>query len=270
MTPDDQLNLRSRHPDFQYFLDINENESERVRKSYHCYLDEKYGDAPLQTLDLFPSAIPGSPMVLFIHGGYWRALDKKSYSFVAEPFLKNNLSTCIVNYRLIPTVNMEMVLNDIAASIRWVQKEASAFNGNPKKVILCGHSAGGHLALMTYLMNENLRPGIQAICSLSGIFDLGPIKNSYLNKVLGLNEDDVESYSVSNKDLSALKCPVLLSVGSDETRFFIEQSKNLYAENRSEAPIEYYEYPELNHYQIAHALGQEYSPLVNFVLEQAK
>ena len=270
MTPDDQLNLRSRHPNFQYFLDINENESERVRKSYHCYLDEKYGEVPLQTLDIFPSIIPNSPIVIFIHGGYWRALDKSSYSFVAEPFLKNNLSTCVVNYRLIPTVDMEMILNDIAASIRWIQKEASDYNGNPNEIILCGHSAGGHLALMTYLMNDNLRSNIQAICSLSGIFDLESIKNSYLNKVLQLDEEDVELYSVSNKDLSALKCPVLLSVGSNETNFFIEQSKNLYTENNLETPIEYYEYPGLNHYQIVHTLGQENSPLVNFVLEKIK
>lgn len=270
MTPDDQLDLRSRHPNFQFFLDINENESERIRKSHHCYLDEKYGEAPLQTLDIFPSIIPNSPIVIFIHGGYWRALDKKSYSFVAEPFLNNNLSTCIVNYRLIPTVGMEMVLHDIAASIRWIQKEAPGYNGNANELVLCGHSAGGHLALMTYLMNDNLKSSIQAICSLSGIFDLGPIKNSYLNKVLQLDENDVEFYSVANKDLSVLKCPVLLSVGSNETNFFIEQSKNLYAENSSKASIEYYEHPELNHYQIAHALGQENSPLVEFVLEKAK
>ncbi len=270
MTQDNQLDLRSRHPNFQYFLDINENESERVRKSHHCYLDEKYGEAPLQTLDIFPSIIPNSPIVIFIHGGYWRALDKKSYSFVAAPFVQNNLTTCIVNYRLIPSVDMETVLNDITDSINWIQKEASVYNGNPNKIILCGHSAGGHLALMTYLMNANLRSNIQAICSLSGIFDLEPIKNSSLNKVLQLEENDVEFYSVSNKDLSALKCPVLLSVGSNETNFFIEQSKNLYTQNRLEAPIEYYEYPELNHYQIVHKLGQENSPFVNFVLEKTK
>lgn len=268
MIPDNQLDLRSRHPDFQHFLDINENESERVRQCYPCHLDEKYGKAPLQTLDIFPSTIPNSSIVVFIHGGYWRALDKKSYSFIAEPFLKNNVTTYIVNYRLIPAVDMTMVLNDIAASIRWIQKEASRYNGNPNEVIICGHSAGGHLALMTYLMHESLRSDTLAICSLSGIFDLNSIKNSYLNKTLQLDNDDVTLYSVSNKDLSIVKCPVLLSVGADETTFFLEQSKNLYRENRLKAPIEYYEYPELNHYQIVHKLGQADSPLVSFILEK--
>lgn len=116
-------------------------------------------------------------------------------------------------------------------------------------------------------MNENLRSGIRAICSLSGIFDLAPIKNSYLNEVLRLNEKDVEEYSASNQDLSVVKCPVLLSVGSHETSFFIEQSRSMYAKNKPLAHIEYYEYERLNHYEIAHKLGQTDSPLVNFILE---
>ncbi|MDN5201703.1 alpha/beta hydrolase [Fulvivirgaceae bacterium BMA10] len=265
-TPEKQLNLRLRHPDYQKFLDINEHESERVKKHYRCYLDQKYGKAALQTLDIFPANIRGAPILVFIHGGYWRALDKKSYGFVAAPFVENDMTVCVVNYRLIPTVNMEMLLNDIKDVINWIQKEAFQYNGDPGAMILSGHSAGGHLALMSYLMNEGLRSSIQAICSLSGIFDLAPIKNSYLNEVLQLDENDVENFSVINQDLSAIKCPVLLSVGSDETDFFIGQSRNLYTENRSRAPIEYYEYKQLNHYQIVHKLGQEDSPLVNFIL----
>ena len=148
-TPDSQLDLRARHPDFQVFLDINEKESERVRTRYKCHLDEKYGEAPLQSIDIFPSNVPNSPIHIFIHGGYWRALDKASYSFVAEPFVKNNVTTCIVNYGLIPTVNMGGLLTDITSALRWIQYNASMYNGNPKQLIISGHSAGGHLALIT-------------------------------------------------------------------------------------------------------------------------
>ena len=266
MTPNDQLDLRSRHSDFQTFLDINENESERVRKSYPCYLDEKYGPEPLQTLDLFPSSTPDSPILIFIHGGYWRALDKRSYSFVAEPFIKNNFNVCIINYRLIPSVTMKVLLSDVAAAISWVQNETGHINGDSKSITLCGHSAGGHLALMTYILNAKLRANIKAMCSLSGIFDLGPIKDSYLNEVLQLSEDDVAQYSVSNKDLSVIQCPVLLSVGLGETALFIEQSKQLYHENQLKAPLQYYGYPGLNHYQIVHRLGQQHNPVVDFLL----
>ncbi len=269
-TPDNQLNLRLRHPDFQNYLDINESESQRVKESYNCYLDQKYGKEPLQTLDIFPANASDSPILIFIHGGYWRGLDKKSYSFIAEPFVKNNLTVCVVNYRLIPAVNMQTVLDDIKESIHWIQKRAHRYNGDPNAIILSGHSAGGHLALMTYLRAESLRPSIKAICSISGIFDLKPIKNSYLNDVLQLNENDIDDFSVSNKDLSFLKCPTLLSVGGGETELFIGQSKELHAKNKLSADIKYYEYEQLNHYQIVHKLGQEDNPLVKFILEKSK
>ncbi len=270
ITPDNELNLRLRHPDYQKFLDINEDESIRVKNDYINYLDQNYGKAALQTLDIFPSNVRDSPILIFIHGGYWRALDKKSYSFVAAPFVKNNFTVCIVNYRLIPVVNMEMVLDDVKSAVNWIQEKASQYNGNPNAIVLSGHSAGGHLALMTYLMNESLRPCIRAICSLSGIFDLNAIKNSYLNEVLNLNENDVDTFSVSNKDLSVLECPTLLSVGSAETAFFIDQSRSLYTKNKTKAPIEYYEYEQLNHYQIVHKLEREDNPLTQFIIQKAK
>ncbi len=269
-TPEDQLNLRSLHPDFQKFLDINESESERVRNNYRCHLNQEYGKAALQTMDIFPAETANAPILIFIHGGYWRALDKGSYSFVAEPFIKNNFTVCVLNYRLIPTVNMKALLKDIQEALMWIQKNASQYNGDPDKLVLSGHSAGGHLAIMAYLMNESLRPRIKAICSLSGIFDLKPIKESYLNEVLQLDQSDVEKYSVTNKGLSVIKCPILLSVGASETNFFIEQSKDLYTKNRTLIPLHYFEYKGLNHYEIVHRLGQGESPISQFIFQQVE
>ncbi|NRB48399.1 MAG: alpha/beta hydrolase [Saprospiraceae bacterium] len=267
--PENQLNLRARHPDFQTFLDFNESESSRVEKAYPCHLDEKYGTETLQSIDVFPAAGENCPILVFIHGGYWKALDKKSYRFVAAPYVAQGMTVFLLNYRLIPAVNMEMLLEDIRDGIDWIRSNAERFNANPDSIVLAGHSAGGHLALMAYLMNEHLRSSIQAICSLSGIFDLQVIQRSYLNTDLQLTEGDVESFSVSNKDLTLLQCPTLLSVGLDETDLFIEQSSALYRQNQSVAPLSYYEYPSLNHYQIVHTLGQEDSPLAQFILQQS-
>lgn len=267
MTPENQLNLRSRHPDFQTFLDINENESKRVRAQYPCTLNIPYGNAPLQTLDIFPSATPNAPVLIFIHGGYWKALDKKSYSFIAEPYINNNITTCIINYQLIPNVTMKGLVNDVRSAINWILKEISHYNGNSNKIILSGHSAGGHLALLSYLSDQQIRNSTQAICSLSGIFDLAPIKNSYLNNILNLNDLDVTTFSVSNKDLSIVTCPTLISVGANETAFFIEQSKTLCTQNNSIPHIAYYEYEKLNHYEIVHKLGQTENPISKFIFD---
>ncbi|WP_281612633.1 alpha/beta hydrolase [Flammeovirga sp. SubArs3] len=270
MTPSHQLDLRSRHPNFQEYLAINENESDRVRKEYHCHLNVKYGEAPLQNLDIFPSSSPNSPILIFIHGGYWKALDKSSYSFVAEPFIQKNITVCIINYRLIPDVTMEGVLSDISSCIYWIQKNADKYHGDPKSLVLSGHSAGGHLALMAYLINNDIRSNILGICSLSGLFDLAPIKNSYLNDILQLDDRSVQQFSPTTKELTQLKCPVFLTVGAGETDLFIEQSKRLYQENKSASPLEYFEYPQLNHYEIVHKLGELDNPIVDFIFDRFK
>lgn len=269
-TFDNQLNLRAHHPNFQTFIDHNNNESKRVRNQYKCYLNEPYGNDPLQSIDIFPSDTPGSPALVFIHGGYWRALDKASYSFVAEPFIKNNFSVFVLNYRLIPQVNMPTLIKDIDLAIQWIRNQASTYNANPNGITLSGHSAGGHLSLMSYLLSQDLRTSIRAICSISGVFDLHPIKDSYLNEVLQLDTDTVKTYSVSNHDLSVIKCPVLLSVGLDETSLFIKQSEKLYTANQHNENISYLELPHLNHYQAVHQLGEEHSPLTRFILEKGK
>ena len=264
-TPEHQLNLRARHPDFQVSLDFNESASEKVRHQYSCHLDLPYGKNALQSLDIFPSPLLDSPVLVFIHGGYWKALDKKSYHFVAAPYVDQNISVCLINYRLMPQVNMQSLLQDLRDSLLWIQANISQYHGNPERMVLSGHSAGGHLALMAYLMNPDLQSSIKGICSLSGIFDLAPIKNSYLNQDLGLSQEDVESFSVANKDFSQLKCPTLLSVGASETDLFIDESRNLFEQQKTKAPLSYYEYPELNHYEIVHKLGEGESPLAQFI-----
>ncbi len=267
LTAENQLNLRLRHPNFQQFLDINERESIRVKKQYRCFLDQPYGNEPLQTMDIYPAAGRNAPVLVFIHGGYWRALDKANYGFVAEPFLKNNFTVCVINYRLIPSVDMRTLLSDVQMALTWISNEVAQYNGDPNRIALSGHSAGGHLALMAYLSMEDLRPKIPAICSLSGIFDLAPIQNSYLNETLQLNERDVEDFSIKPKELLAFKCPTLLGVGTDETDFFVNQSRNLFQMKPSGSSIAYHEYEQLNHYQIVHRLGQEDSHPVNFIFE---
>lgn len=164
---------------------------------------------------------------------------------------------------------MQMLLDDIRDGIDWIRSNAHQYKADPDSLVVAGHSAGGHLALMAYLLNEHLRNSIKAICSLSGIFDLNVIRDSYLNADLQLKHSDVEAFSVSNKDLTLIDCPTLLSVGLDETDLFIEQSKALFKQNKAFAPLSYYEYPSLNHYQIVHTLGQEGSPLTQFILKQA-
>ena len=266
-TPNDQLNLRKRHPDFQSYLDFNKTESERVSKKYQHHFNVPYGSDSLQTIDIFPSPKKDSPILLFIHGGYWRGLDKESYRFIAEPYLKRNIAVGLINYRLIPQVSMVELLSDATKAIAWVQQNAFQFNGTSNQIILSGHSAGGHIALMSYLMHANLRPAIIGLCSLSGLFDLAPIQNSYLNDTLQLSDNDVEQFSTIDKDLSIFQCPTLLTVGGDETQLFQEESKNLFHAHQQNQFLQLSIYNHLNHYQIVHQLGNENHSIAQFIFE---
>lgn len=267
-TIDQYLNLRARHPDFQKFIDFNNTESQRVRDQYNCHLNVAYGCAPLQTIDIFPSKKPHAPILIFIHGGYWRGLDKSNYSFIAEPFIKHHFSAFVINYRLIPEVNLPELTQNITLAIAWIRQHAQAYNGNKNDITLSGHSAGGHLSLMVYLLNSALRPSIKAICSISGLFDLQPISTSYLNDTLQFNDHVVTTYSPANYSLSVVQCPLLLSVGLGETTLFIEQSCNLYQQNKKNKLIDYLEIKDLNHYQMIHELGKTDSLLTKFILNR--
>ncbi|MEM7157422.1 MAG: alpha/beta hydrolase [Myxococcota bacterium] len=266
----EQLDLRARHPDFQRFLDINEQHSARVVAQVPCALDEAYGPASLQRMDVFPAQASGAPVLVFIHGGYWRALDKRSYRFTAEPFVEAGFAVFVLNYRLIPAVTMEDLVGDIDEALRWIGREGPRFGADPSALTIAGHSAGGHLALMAYLRNEALRPSIRALCSLSGIFDLEPIRGSYLDEVLQLTESDVALHSPARLDLGVVTCPTMLAVGAGETEFFIEQSRRLHEDNRDNAAFEYLACPSLNHYQVVHELGRADSAVSRFILTHGK
>lgn len=266
-TPREQLDLRARHPDFQRFLDINEGESRRVEREYRCVLEQPYGPDPLQRIDVFPAQTQGAPCLVFIHGGYWRALDKRSYHFVAEPFIQRGVAVFVLNYRLMPAVSMDELVGDIDAALSWIGREGHRFGADPGTMTISGHSAGGHLTLMAYLRNPELRPSIRALCSLSGLFELAPIRASYLDEVLQLTESDVASHSPARLDLSVVQCPTLLAVGLEETPLFIEQSQRSFENNRSNAAFEYLGCEALNHYQVVHELGRADSRITQFILE---
>jgi acetyl esterase/lipase len=103
---DAQYNLRERVTDFQDYIDGWETESQRVRESIECRLNVAYGDAPGQTLDVFPATGKNAPVHVFIHGGYWRALDKEYFSFVAEPLVAAGAAVLTINYALAPSVGV--------------------------------------------------------------------------------------------------------------------------------------------------------------------
>lgn len=226
---DAQFDLRARHRNFQDYFDRNEALSAQALEALPHDLDLPYGSHPLQTIDFFPADAPSSPIAIFIHGGYWRALDKGLYRFLAQSLHDAGCSTSLVNYRLMPDVGMADIVSDVERAIELTYEIATDQGAPGKSLHLCGHSAGGHLALTAamriHARNRPILSSIRSLFSLSGLFDLEPIRNSFLNAELNLSERDMLYFSPIHHKKLKLPFPMRFAVGSNETEAFIEQSQ---------------------------------------------
>ncbi len=248
-----QFNNRLHVPDFAYHLGQWELLSRQTEKELPVIKNIQYGSDPLETLDIYPSLSPASKILVFIHGGYWYKMDKSDFQFVAKGFHTRGVTTVIINYPLAPTVSLDQISNSCRLALHWIGNNLKNFNGDPKNIFIAGHSAGGHLAAMLMTLKENaLRSGpgiVKGVCAISGLYNLIPIQLSDINQNLDM---DMES-ALRNSPvrlLPAIKCPIKIVVGSDETNEFLDQSKELYEKWEKKIPSELIFIPGTNHYSI--------------------
>lgn len=192
---DHQYNNRARVPDHAKVMARWAEASALARQGAPlARLDVSYGDGPNETLDLFPlpagspsasAAGPiGAPVLIFIHGGYWRSLDKADHSFVAPAFNAQGAVVVVPNYALCPAVSIEQITLQLAAVVAWVWRHAAEFGGDPTRIALVGHSAGGHLATMLLscrwkdLGSDLPAQPVSGALSISGLYDLEPLRHT--------------------------------------------------------------------------------------------
>jgi arylformamidase len=271
---DAQYNLRAVVPTFQEHFDRWDVRSEETRGRYQCDLDIPYSSGPLECLDIFPSGKPNSPVMVFIHGGYWQGSDKSQFSFLAEGFVPIGINFVAANYSLAPDAGMDEIVSQNRNALRWVWQHAAEFGSDPDKIFASGHSAGGHLTAMLASTDwpdfgAGLPPNlVKGICCISGIFDLEPIRSCYLNDVLKMNED-VSRHNSPIRNLPKVKIPLILSVGGLETDAFQQQSEHYAARWRSKGlPLEEIAMPGFHHFNVVDELANPASPLNGAVIRQ--
>jgi arylformamidase len=193
-----------------------------------CRRDLRYGPDPKETLDLFVPAGRARATFVFVHGGYWRALDKADYAFVAGPFVDAGIAVAVVNYDLCPTVSIAAIVDECRRAIGWVAREGGAHGASPDRIVVGGHSAGGHIAAMMlatdWAAQGLARDPLTGAVSLSGIHDLAPMVLFSFNADFGLDAAEAAGLSPVNLAPSS-RAPLLVAVGADETSEFLRQAR---------------------------------------------
>ena len=186
---DRMYNNRALVPDFADHFAHWQNASVQARAQLQCVLDVPYGEGLGETLDIFPAQDANAPVVIFIHGGYWRSLDKSDHSFVAPALRDMGACGVVVNYALCPgTAEQPVTIPDIALQMAkataWVWRHIAQHGGDRSRISVMGHSAGGHLAAMLLgcdwkKVGRDLPTGlVRKALSISGLFDLEPIRKT--------------------------------------------------------------------------------------------
>lgn len=244
-------NSRLAVPEHPRFFERWERDSQFVRSTLEAALDIAYGPDPRHRVDLFPASAPRG-LLVFIHGGYWRTLDKSFFSWIAPPFVAAGVSVANVNYRLCPQVRIGQIIDDVIAAANGML----ASDSKQKRVVVCGHSAGAHLAAaLLCAPRERLSfdpARIAGAVAISGIFDLEPMLHYSANADLRLDAAEARRVSVHDKT-PTIAAPLVIAAGELETAGFGRQAR-LLAQAWASQTRECLILPGLNHFSILDAL----------------
>jgi arylformamidase len=206
-------------------------EGERVRAQSRCRLDVPYGIDPMETMDLFLPEGKVKGLLMFIHGGYWRANDKRDFSFIAPAFTRAGVMVAMPNYSLCPAVTVDVIVRQMLQACAWLHRNGRHFEAPAGDLVVSGHSAGGHLtammlaALWPVLASDLPARVVRAGISLSGLYDVRPLMAvQSINAEVRL--DEAMALKVSPALMPpATDAPLHTFVGGDENEGFHIQNR---------------------------------------------
>lgn len=267
---DRQYNPALSITDAPRWLEWYRSTSRLARSSLQCMPGKRFGPTLDEVVDLFPAPESKAPVLVFLHGGYWRWGCSQDFSLVASGPVQHGITVAVANYSLCPAVTINEITRQCRALIAWLHTHVSTFNGDPDQIYIAGHSAGGQLVGMLLatdwqgsygLPSDVIKGGI----AISGIFDLHPLRYSYLQPQLQLTLNTVFSQSpLFNIPLSGP--PVMVSVGEQESSEFHRQAKEyLHAwQQKTEGNTgEFLSLKGKHHFSAIDGLGKKGSMLCN-------
>jgi arylformamidase len=252
------------------YLQLSQAVKQRAELTDQVFLDLSYGPRPAQRLDLFLADAQAAPVNLYIHGGYWQELSKDYSCFAAPLFADQKYAFAALGYSLAPQHPLSDIVEECRCAVEWLYLNAERLNLDKHRIHISGSSAGAQLAMMLYTTDWEKRglPSdiIKSACAVSGVYDLEPVRLSYVNEVLAMDPEEALENSPMFRTPSALT-PVTLAYGSNETSEFKRQSDEY--RSKLEAlgvPVTYREINNRNHFDVILDLADASSWLASATL----
>jgi len=229
--------------------------SAAFRAQHPEHLDLAYGSSQREAWDLFPGA-PGSDCLVFIHGGYWQRNDREGAAAAMEGAVASGWSAALPGYTLAPDASLATITGQIHAAFDWLAHNGPA-HGITGRIVVAGWSAGGHLAAMALS-----HPAVAAAMPISGVFELGPLRDTYLNEKLSLTDEEIATLSPLR--LPATDKPMSLAYGSAELPALIANSRDLHAYRAAQhRPGALLPVPHADHFTVLDGLRRPGGVLLN-------
>lgn len=280
-----QYNNRAMIPEHPQIFASWASRSAAVRASHPCVLDVPFGPDADETLDIFPAspaAVPPGrkpPVLFFIHGGYWRSLDKADHSFLAPAFTERGITVVMPNYSLCPKVSIEEICMQMTRAAAWTHRHIGEHGGDSGHMVLAGHSAGGHLAVMLACcdwaqVGRNVGAALPArpfrvVVSLAGLFDLEPVSQvPFLQPELRLTRESARRLSPVH--FPAPPVPVFTVAGALESDEFRRQTTLLRGVWGEQVVPVCEMVPATNHLTVLETLAQPGQLAFDWTLQQLR
>lgn len=258
-----QYNNRERVPNHEEFTSAYKARGDAFAQKAPHVFDLPFGETEAEVVDVYPAHESDdlAPVLIFFHGGYWFSRHKDDFRYIPAGFAPAGAMVVVVNYALIPDVDMPELIRQCRASVKWTYDNAEEHGGDPNNIYIAGHSAGGHITAMMHATDWADwgvdGKSIKGAMAISGLYDLEPIRLNYMNPTLGFTPEIVNEYSPVHLK-PTINAPIIFAVGGAETSEF-QRHKDMLMGPWSQAGLscEQVTVPDLNHFTILEDFSTE-------------
>ncbi|RLU81341.1 hypothetical protein CTZ27_32925 [Streptomyces griseocarneus] len=254
-------------PSLPFYLHEYATLSAAARDRHGPLTDLRYGAAPEARLDLFPAPGDGAALQVFVHGGYWQEVSKEQSAFAAPDFVAAGAAFAALGYGLAPACSLDEIVTMVCDAVAWLHANAPRFGIDPGRIHLSGSSAGAHLVAMALSRDTGRR--IAGATLLSGVYDLEPLRHTYVNDVVGLDAEAARRNSPVHHLPDRLP-PIVIARGGGETGEFIRQHDTMAALLRPRTALTDLTCATRNHFDLPYDLGNPHTALGRAVLAQMR